>query len=865
MLFLPRWPLLRPFLLSLIVVSSVAAKIVHLLQHIRTLPRSSFFLYLPTFFLLDFLVVVVAWALLQKTLGIGNVVGLTAVAFVAIVDLGAASSQLGFFYVTGAEVRWGAATSVAADSGGLKLLLSGLIPVVAVGAAILALTFLLAPLIYFIFDSWFSAIVNSVLALRSGYSDGESGGRYLPLSNNEPKQPKSRKSIVSYLTVAFFTFVFYLRITRPPVPYNHMSGAIPFTLWEALNPEEKVCQSTEQQPFPIPELVSKELWEPASGRYKGWHPGQMNSTEQSVEDMPQPSWAPQTWPAGFGRWELTSSETIDNSSFAEALAQSKCPGPFSVHNTYDPALDPMRITNLGSDILEPVQKVLSKHKVSIKHVVVFEMESARKDVFPFKAGSHLHQMIVDSYDQTDEKEMDELNAKFAALTPIAEQITGESGNFPKRARESALKKATWKDPSGPDMGGINVVGALTGSSLSFKSFLGSHCGVAPLPVDFMFENRAEIYQPCIMHILDLFNRLKEEKGVKAKANDMRSAKWKSIFMQSITGEFDNQNHLNDQMGFQSTFVKETIDTGHAKHYHEGMKEINYFGYPEVEILPYLKDSIEDAKANGDRLFLSHFTSTTHHPWGVPGGFPTENYWSADRLINKHEDSNKYLNAVRYVDSWLGTVMQVLEDTGIAKETLVVFVGDHGQAFKEDSHITGTFENGHISNFRIPLVFRHPMLPRIDVEANATSISILPTILDLLINTDSLNADDKDAASDLIHEYEGQSLIRPYKKTHNGREAWNIGIINTGGTMLSVASAAVPYRIILPLTKEHTFVFSDLSKDPDEIDAIEDWDVDSLSHRIEQKYGVDAANWAAQAIDVGHWWVGEKKRIWNFRE
>lgn len=82
---LPRLPYLRPFLLSLIVVSSVAAKIVHLLQHIRTLPRSSFFLYFLTFFLVDFFVVVVAWVLLQKTLGLGNAVGLAIVASVAYV------------------------------------------------------------------------------------------------------------------------------------------------------------------------------------------------------------------------------------------------------------------------------------------------------------------------------------------------------------------------------------------------------------------------------------------------------------------------------------------------------------------------------------------------------------------------------------------------------------------------------------------------------------------------------------------------------------------------------------------------------------------------------------------------------------
>lgn len=44
-------------------------------------------------------------------------------------------------------------------------------------------------------------------------------------------------------------------------------------------------------------------------------------------------------------------------------------------------------------------------------------------------------------------------------------------------------------------------------------------------------------------------------------------------------------------------------------------------------------------------------------------------------MTKHEDINKYLNAVRYVDTWLGDMMKVLDEAGIANETLVVFVGD----------------------------------------------------------------------------------------------------------------------------------------------------------------------------------------------
>lgn len=79
--------------------------------------------------------------------------------------------------------------------------------------------------------------------------------------------------------------------------------------------------------------------------------------------------------------------------------------------------------------------------------------------------------------------------------------------------------------------------------------------------------------------------------------------------------------------------------------------------------------------NNERLFLSHFTSTTHHPWGTPAAYQEEQYFAGDGLMAKHEDINKYLNAVRYVDTWLGDMMKVLDEAGIANETLVVFVGD----------------------------------------------------------------------------------------------------------------------------------------------------------------------------------------------
>lgn len=89
----------------------------------------------------------------------------------------------------------------------------------------------------------------------------------------------------------------------------------------------------------------------------------------------------------------------------------------------------------------------------------------------------------------------------------------------------------------------------------------------------------------------------------------------------------------------------------------------------------MEDAIDDAIKNNERLFLSHFTSTTHHPWALPKGFGSEQYFSDESLIGKHEDMNSYLNSVRYVDAWLGDMLNLLDKKGIANETLVVFVGD----------------------------------------------------------------------------------------------------------------------------------------------------------------------------------------------
>lgn len=58
---------------------------------------------------------------------------------------------------------------------------------------------------------------------------------------------------------------------------------------------------------------------------------------------------------------------------------------------------------------------------------------------------------------------------------------------------------------------------------------------------------------------------------------------------------------------------------------------------------------------------------------------------------------------------------------------------------------------------------HPALPPVDVDDAVVSLQIVPTVLDLLAETESLSPGARAAALDLARNYEGQSLLRPLCK------------------------------------------------------------------------------------------------------
>ncbi len=95
------------------------------------------------------------------------------------------------------------------------------------------------------------------------------------------------------------------------------------------------------------------------------------------------------------------------------------------------------------------------------------------------------------------------------------------------------------------------------------------------------------------------------------------------------------------------------------------------------------------------------------------------------------DLRQYDRLVRQLDDLVGSLLEEIEDLGLAGETIVVLTSDHGEAFFEHGdHGHGWSVFGEV--LRVPLVIWAPGLAQPSVvTAPAGLIDLVPTLLDLL--------------------------------------------------------------------------------------------------------------------------------------
>ncbi|KPM41441.1 hypothetical protein AK830_g5140 [Neonectria ditissima] len=818
----------RRFLLAIAAVSILSAKAAHIYAHLAALSTASVFRWGLSFFAQDVLLLLVLRLLADKDafalVPWVRVVALVLTSVVVVFVLALASCNISFFIVAGSELHW-RNIGFAGDASSLKLLLTGLASCLLVcfaillasyvvqdiyyGATNLALDILKWPFVYL----WNKAPKPRQLLSKVGYAhlpqqdvENSSEAEYelKEVESNERDSPikllASKPRVAAYSLVSVLLLALILEtITRyEDTAFTFMSWTLP------LIPFVDFANASPNLASMLPVYGSS-----------------INYSWDNLTALDEPialSWLPKdTTLPGFEDW------------YEEDKTH------------YSGAADPMRISNLDSELLPGLRDKLGD--VKIRHVVVVKLEGTRKDVFPVKKDSYIWEQLANTFE--DKLLPQEAQDKLAHLVPTANFLTGDYDDG-------------FDHPEFMRRGGINFKNAHTTASFTLKSLTGTLCGLSPLVADWNVEVFNHIYQPCLPQIFEAMNQMD-------RGNDTEpSSPWRSTFLQSVTGRFDKQEMLMPLLGFpaDNTVMMEYLTGESPKFGHVDLPE-GAPGLPEFILEDYLRDAFRSAKDKNERVFLAHLTGMSHHPFKLPPDEETVQLSGG----NDPNVLSKYLNTIGYVDRWLARMMVVLEEEGVAEETLVVFVGDHGLCVAEHGCVTPYYAP-HVANFHVPLVLSHPKLPQIDVEDAVTSHQILPTILDLLLETGSLSESESQAARDLVSNYEGQSLLRPMKDFSESTEQpnWQFSIMNPGRAMLSVRDAHQPnWRVVVPIVENIEWRFTDLAQDPHEENAVVGFGYKSFLDKVEIGRGREAAEWVEKAAFMSRWWVEENRKRWRYEE
>ncbi|UNI22522.1 hypothetical protein JDV02_008403 [Purpureocillium takamizusanense] len=830
----------RRFAFSVAAVAIIFAKAVHIYAHLTALPPTDLIRYGFSFFAQDSAFLLVLRILFDTQLFANvrwmRIIVTTLASLVVVAVLMLAGINISFFAVAGSELHW-RNIGVAKDANSWTMLLTGLVSCSVAVGIILFLAWLLQDFCYLVAGvaldilKWPFAFVLSKIPFRlwraSGdanyehvpqydleggaetkYRDDESSGREPPTSPTQPTHPTGWWMVLLCILVGLTMLVQVITTAVRPD-----ETSLSFMSWT----------------LPLLPFIDFAHSSPTLASLLPFHGSSINYSWDNRTALVQPvpfSWLPKdgTPLPGFTDW-------------------------YGNEPHYSASEDPLKISNFEDDLLPALKGKLKD--VKIRNVMLIKLESTRKDVFPIKKDGIIWEKLAKSFKNGSLP--DEAAERLATLTKNANFLTGDySDGF-----EHAGTKRR---------GGLNVNSAHTTSTYTLKSLVGTLCGITPLVADFNIEPFNHIYQPCLPHVFNALNKVNNATGAGPKSRakgDYTSYRWRSLYMQSVTDTYDKQNAEMPVLGFlkENYVTKEYLHTDDAKFGKVNVSDINYYGMPEVVIKDYIRDAFATAKKNDERVFLTHLTSTTHHPFGMPAEEPYV-HLTGD---NKYDDLSHYVNAIGYVDRWLGQILAILDEEGAADETLLVLVGDHGLSIAENNGIT-PYYNSNIGNFHVPLVVSHPKLPHIDINDAVVSLQILPTILDLLIETGSLSEAEEGAVRDLVRNYEGQSLIRPLRKKSvaTGEGDWQFTIMNPGRATLSVRDARTPNRrIIVPIVEDTEWRFTDLSKDPHEKEPVLSFGFKSFLRAVEKKHGLDASKWAEDAAFMSRWWVDENAKRYRY--
>jgi arylsulfatase A-like enzyme len=203
------------------------------------------------------------------------------------------------------------------------------------------------------------------------------------------------------------------------------------------------------------------------------------------------------------------------------------------------------------------------------------------------------------------------------------------------------------------------------------------------------------------------------------------------------------------------------------------------------------------RQNGDRpffLWVHYFDPHSHYrpPAEIAARFYRRQA-GEDPLLDPAYHRAMYAAEIYFVDRQIGRLLRELEDLGLAAETVVVVVADHGESLGEHgifySHL-GIYEQ----QLRIPLIVRVPGLKPSRTEALVSVLDLAPTISEL-------------TGVRLRHRCSGLSLVPLLEGEAGAAFAARTAFVHQNAHNYSVAVREGPWKLIWPVAREHALLSS----------------------------------------------------------
>ncbi len=206
-----------------------------------------------------------------------------------------------------------------------------------------------------------------------------------------------------------------------------------------------------------------------------------------------------------------------------------------------------------------------------------------------------------------------------------------------------------------------------------------------------------------------------------------------------SAEFHPDNHGFDTfIGYHSGNIDFISHVGdHVKHdWWHGRTETREIGYSTHLINQYALQFIKENSERPFCLYVAH--EAIHNPVQVPGDPVRRSEaegWKRWRPANEAERIEKYKGMTLPIDAGVGQIRKLLEESGLDKNTFVLFFSDNGPARDFPSGSPkwrggkgSVYEGGH----RVPAIAWWPgnIKPASHTDQLTIGTDLLPTIMDL---------------------------------------------------------------------------------------------------------------------------------------